>query len=164
MAPCAKDAQGSHNQTDTANQGWCGCVEWLSSRLVGRAPQVEEYYHAAHQKYVPFHQHFRVPDEVYYKRTETTAEDLPKALTRVCACAFPGRSVCQLLSFPRHQGGAVRLRGSRQARSQFTRQSSSAPPRYIREHFNGAADINANGAAGASQPPLHKRSGGEVVL
>jgi len=73
---------------------------------------VEEYYHAAHQKYVPLHQHFRVPDEVYYKRTETTTEDLPNALTR------------------------------------FTRQSSSAPPRYIREHFNGAADINANALSG----------------
>ena len=80
--------------------------------LLGAAPQVEEYYHAAHQKYVPLHQHFRVPDEVYYKRTETTTEDLPNALTRVCACAYPGLgSVCQLLSLPHRLEGAVRLRG-----------------------------------------------------
>jgi hypothetical protein len=63
---------------------------FFSMRVIRRAPQVEEYYHAAHQKYVPLHQHFRVPDEVYYKRTETTTEDLPKALTRVCARALPG--------------------------------------------------------------------------
>lgn len=53
---------------------------------------MEEYYHAAHQKYVPSRgQRFHVPDEVYYKRTETTteADDLPKALMKVCVYALP---------------------------------------------------------------------------